>query len=206
MEQEAWTRNHGVGIVEKESWRRNHGGCINDSCWRRHGGGTRRHPRHPGLQRPPRERNSSQSRLKCKSSIVFSISQLFFEGRCHFVSIFTRINARRQTSRIPRTLQGPLYKTVRTPLAKASLGNIYVCVYIYIYIYVDIASCLLPIAHCPLPITIAYCLLPIADCLMPLASCLLPIAIAYCPLPIAHCLLPIAYCLLPTAYCLLSCI
>ena len=127
MEEEAWRRNHGGGVMEEESWRRNHrGGIMEDASWTRHHGGghpgiTRRHL--GGTRRPLGKRNSNHSQLKCKCSIVFSISRGVFEGRCHFVSIFTRINAPRQPWRIPRTLQCPLYNTVRTPLAKASLGK-----------------------------------------------------------------------------------
>ncbi len=40
MEQAAWRRHHGGGIMEDASWRRRHGGgIVEEASWRRHHGG-----------------------------------------------------------------------------------------------------------------------------------------------------------------------
>ena len=58
--------------------------------------------------------------------LFFALSRGVVKGMCHNILFLETqmLLPHRTDARIPRTLQGPLYKTVRNPLAEASLGNI----------------------------------------------------------------------------------
>ena len=73
---------------------------------------------------------------ECQSSFKMSISQRVLRYGCVCTQICNDI-CEPDPRAEPDVIQGPFASSVRTPLAEASLGNIYVHIYIYIYIYLE---------------------------------------------------------------------